>query len=173
MAAGIPCATGRAPPARSWSALNGPRNPLKSRGLVRSIALPFLLSSAGCDMISDLSPTNVLAIEVTGDAYNWYFRYPGRDGALGTDDDQHSVQDLYLPENADIVLKLTSNDYLYSFALPDLDLREVAVPGLSFELQFHTKGHQTLQILGDQFCGFAHETLIGKVHIGIEGDSHY
>ncbi len=58
MAGCNPRATGRAPPARSWSALNGPRNPLKSRGLVCSIALPFLLSSAGCDMISDLSPTN-------------------------------------------------------------------------------------------------------------------
>ncbi len=137
------------------------------------IALPLLLSSAGCDMNNDLSPTNVLAIEVTGDEYNWYFRYPGIDGVLGTDDDQHSVQDLFLPENTDIFLKLTSNDYVYSFALPDLDLREVAVPGLSFELQFRTKGDQTLQILGDQLCGFAHESLIGKAHVGIEGDSHY
>ena len=136
------------------------------------IALPFLLSSASCD-ISDLSPTKVLAIEVTGDRYNWYFRYPGRDGVLGTDDDQHSVQDLYVPENTNIVLKLTSNDYLYSFALPDLDLREIAVPGLNFELQFRTKGDQTLQILGDQFCGFAHETLIGMVHVGNEGDNPY
>ena len=126
-------------------------------------------------MISDLSPTNVLTIEVTGDEYNWHFRYPGGDGVLGTDDDQHSVQDLYLPDNTDITLKLTSNDYLYSFALPDLDLREVAVPGLSFELQFRTKGNQTqtLQILGDQFCGFAHETLVGKVHVGTEGDYPY
>jgi len=137
------------------------------------IALHLLLSSAGCDLNSDLSPTNVLAIEVTGDEYNWYFRYPGRDRVLGTDDDQHSVQDLFLPENTDVFLKLTSNDYVYSFALPDLDLREVAVPGLSFELQFRTKGDQTLQILGDQLCGFAHESLIGKAHVGVEGGNHY
>ncbi len=137
------------------------------------IALPFLLASASCDMNSDLSPTNVLVIEVTGDEFNWNFRYPGLDGVLGTNDDQHSVQLLFLPENTEIVLKLTSSDYLYSFALPDLDLREVAVPGLTFDLQFRTKGDQTLQILGDQFCGFAHETLIGKIHVGIEGDYHY
>jgi len=124
-------------------------------------------------MVSDSLPTSVLAIEVTGEEYNWYFRYPGRDGVLGTDDDQHSVQDLFLPENTNISLKLTSNDYVYTFALPDLDLREVAVPGLSFELQFRTNCGQTLQILGDQLCGFAHETLIGKAHIGIEGGNHY
>ena len=137
------------------------------------IALPFLLLSASCDMISDPSPIDVLAIEVTGEEYNWYFRYPGRDGVLGTDDDQHSVQDLFLPENTDVVLQLTSNDYLYSFALPDLALREIAVPGLSFQLQFRTKGDQTLQILGDQFCGFSHDTLIGKVHVGLDRDHHY
>lgn len=137
------------------------------------ITLPLLLSSAGCDVNSDLSPTNALAIEVTGNEYNWYFRYPGRDGVLGTDDDQHSVKDLFLPENTDVFLKLTSNDYVYSFALPDLDLREVAVPGLNFELQFRTKGNQTLQILGDQLCGFAHESLIGTAHVGVEGGKHY
>lgn len=137
------------------------------------ITLPLLLSSAGCDVNSDLSPTNALTIEVTGDEYNWYFQYPGRDGVLGTDDDQHSMQDLFLPENTDVFLKLTSNDYVYSFSLPDLELREVAVPGLSFELHFRTKGDQTLQILGDQLCGFAHESLIGTAHVGVEGGKHY
>jgi len=61
-------------------------------------------------MNSDLSPTNVLAIEVTGDEFNWHYRYPGRDGVFDTDDDQHSVQDLFLHKNTEVVLKLTIND---------------------------------------------------------------
>lgn len=139
-----------------------------------AIALTCLLSGVSCDMLNGQSPDDkVLAIEVTGYEYNWYFRYPGKDGVLGTDDDEHTVQDLLLPEDTDVVLRLTSNDYLYSFSLPDLGLREVAVPDMSFELQFHTEGDQTLQILGDQFCGFAHDTLIGKVYVGTDADRHY
>ena len=114
-----------------------------------------------------------MVIDVTGDEFNWYFRYPGPDGELGTDDDRHSVQDLYLPANSHINLKLHSNDYLYSFALPELGLQEIAVPDLDFALQFATEDERTLQLLGDQFCGFAHETLIGKVYVRESGDEFY
>lgn len=137
------------------------------------IALSLIWSYAGCDTVSNVAPSNAMVIEVTGEEFNWHFRYPGRDGVLGTDDDLYSVQDLFLPENSKIVLKLASNDYLYSLALPELGLREIAVPDLSFELQFRTKGKQTLQLLGDQFCGFSHETLIGKVHVGTQFSDNY
>lgn len=132
------------------------------------IALSLVWSCAGCDTVSDVAPSNVMVIQVTGEEFNWHFRYPGQDGVLGTDDDDFSVQDMYLPENTEIVLQLASNDYLYSFALPELELREIAVPGLSFELKFRTKGEQTLQLLGDQLCGFSHETLIGNVYVGAQ-----
>ena len=114
-----------------------------------------------------------IVIEVTGDEFNWYFRYPGADGVLGSSDDQHSVQNLFLPDNSKVNLKLKSNDYVYSFALPEFGLKEIAVPGLNFELQFTTQDEQTMQLRGDQFCGFAHETLIGKVYIRNQDDGYY
>lgn len=112
-------------------------------------------------------------IEVTGDDFNWYFRYPGPDGVLGTTDDRHSIQDLYLPDNSKVDLKLKSNDYVYSFALPELGMTEIAVPGLDFELQFATQDEQTMQLLGDQLCGFEHETLIGKVYVRNQDTGYY
>ena len=84
---------------------------------------------------------------------------------LGTGDDRHSVQDLYLPDNSEVDLKLKSNDYVYTFALPKLGMQEIAVPGLDFELQFTTQGEQTMQLKGDQLCGFEHESLIGNVYV--------
>jgi len=83
------------------------------------------------------------------------------------------VQDLFLPDNAEVQLKLNSNDYLYSFALPELGMTEIAVPGLNFELQFNTQEEQVWQLLGDQFCGFSHETLIGKVYVRNQDDGYY
>lgn len=114
-----------------------------------------------------------IVIEVTGDEFNWYFRYPGFDGVLGTGDDQHSVQHLFLPDGARVKLKLNSNDYVYTFTLPEIGVKEIAVPGLSFELNFTTQEEQTLQLKGDQLCGFAHETLIGKVYVRNQDDGYY
>ena len=117
--------------------------------------------------------TNAIVIEVTGSEFNWHFRYPGKDGKLGTQDDHHSIQNLYLPNNSHITLKLTSTDYVYSFAVPELNKEEIAVPELSFEMQFKTGDAKTLTLLGDQLCGYIHPTLIGKVHIRSKNDTFY
>ena len=106
-----------------------------------------------------------IIVEVTGHEFNWHFRYPGRDGFLNTDDDEYSTQHLYLPDNTQVKLQLKSTDYLYSFALPDLELKEIAVPEMFFELNFNSGDEGTMQLLGDQFCGYTHKTLIGEVRI--------
>ena len=136
-------------------------------------ALLSSVLSSGCAAYHPQQRLDSIVIEVTGDEFNWYFRYPGPDGVLDTSDDRHSVQDLFLPDNSKVNLKLKSNDYVYSFALPELGLEEIAVPGLSFELQFHTGDEQTLLLRGDQFCGFSHETLIGKVYVRNQDDGYY
>ena len=143
-----------------------------NRSRYSAVLLCTLLCSA-CAAHHPQQRLDSIVIEVTGDEFNWYFRYPGPDGILGTSDDQHSVQNVFLPDNSRVNLKLKSNDYVYSFALPELGLVEIAVPGLSFELLFTTGDEQTLQLMGDQFCGFAHETLIGKVYVRNQDDGYY
>ncbi len=145
-----------------------------TRGSVRFPAmLVMLLACAACGPDGSRDRLDSIVVEVTGDEFNWYFRYPGPDGVLGTSDDRHSVQDLFLPDNSDVELRLNSKDYLYSFALPELGLQEIAVPGLDFQLQFTTRDEATLDLMGDQFCGFAHETLIGKVYVRNQDDGYY
>ena len=137
------------------------------------VTLLFVLWCGGCAANQPQHRLDSIVIEVTGDEFNWYFRYPGPDGVLGTSDDQHSVQNMFLPDNSNVNLKLKSNDYVYTFTLPELGMIEIAVPGLSFELQFTTGDEQTLQLRGDQLCGFAHETLIGKVYVRNQDDGYY
>ncbi|MEH6592313.1 MAG: hypothetical protein V7746_18760 [Halioglobus sp.] len=142
-------------------------------GMRYLVLLLFALLCAGCAASQPQQRIDSIVIEVTGEEFNWYFRYPGPDGVLDTSDDRHSVQNLYLPDNSRINLKLKSNDYVYTFTLPELGMKEIAVPGLNFELQFTTSDEQTLQLRGDQLCGFAHETLIGKVYVRNQDDGYY
>lgn len=137
----------------------------------------FIMCLAGlltaCTSNTQNTKVQSIVIDVTGDNFNWKFRYPGKDGILGNGDDQYSTQDLYLPDNAKVKLKLASKDYLYTFALPDYELNQIAVPGLSFELDFTTQSAKTTRLLGDQFCGFSHETLKGDVHIIDQTGGYY
>lgn len=144
------------------------------KNFVKYLAMPVCaLLFSGCEAENRQNRLDSIVIEVTGDDFNWYFRYPGPDGVLGTSDDRHSMQDLFLPDNSKVDLKLNSNDYVYLFSLPELGMREIAVPGLSFELQFTTQEEQVLDLMGDQMCGFAHESLIGKVYVRNQDDGYY
>ena len=62
-----------------------------------------------------------------------------------------------------IELELTSRDYIYTFALPHLDLHQVAVPDLTFPLTFVPQATGVFAFVGDQMCGFEHESLNGRV----------
>ncbi len=137
------------------------------------VLLLCALPLSACEPGDSRDRLDEIVIEVTGDEFNWYFRYPGPDGLLGTGDDRHSVQHLYLPDNSEVDLKLKSNDYVYTFALPELGMKEIAVPGLDFELQFTTRGEQTMQLMGDQLCGFEHESLIGNVYVRNQDGGFY
>ena len=125
--------------------------------------VPVVLT--GCSVGHNQPPIKSIVVEVTGDDFNWHFHYPGIDGQFGTEDDMHSVRNLYLPDNASVTLKLHSNDYLYSLSIPDIEKQEIAVPDLEYVMQFKTSEKNTWELKGDQFCGFSHESLIGNVYV--------
>jgi heme/copper-type cytochrome/quinol oxidase subunit 2 len=79
---------------------------------------------------------SVLEIEVTGDQFYWKFRYPGRDGIVGSTDDIVSSEELIVPLNRQIRLQLRSLDYIYVFEIPPLGIREIAVPELQYSVEF-------------------------------------
>ena len=148
---------------------------MQKSGIYQQFLLALLMVpvSSGCAANQPREHLDSIVVEVTAEEFNWYFRYPGIDGEFGTDDDQHSVQDLFLPDRATVRLKLKSEDYVYAFSLPELGMKEIAVPGLSFELQFNTQDEQTFRLMGDQLCGFAHESLIGKVYVRNQDSGYY
>lgn len=113
-------------------------------------------------LVEDSPP---LVVDITGVEYEWHMRYPGLDGKLNTADDGYDKRHLHLPAHTEVKLQLHSEDYLYSFALPHVDLKEIAIPDLEFSLSFTTGSEGTFDLLGDQLCGYAHPKLMGKLII--------
>jgi len=106
-----------------------------------------------------------LVVDITGDDYYWRIRYPGRDGRLYSADDITKIELLYLPEHTEIRVQLHSEDYIYTFVVPELALNQVAIPELEFSLEFETGAVDTLSLRGKQLCGFVHESLQGQIFV--------
>ena len=132
------------------------------RGHIRFLLWGLLL--LGVDGCTPALPPGPLRIQITGEEFIWQFRYPGPDGELQTDDDITKLgKELHLPLGVEIKLELTSRDYIYTLALPHLDLHQVAVPDLTFALTFTPQTTGVFAFVGDQMCGFEHESLNGRV----------
>ena len=104
-----------------------------------------------------------LEVRVTGEDYEWHVAYPGPDDRLDTPDDIVTRRHVHLPAETSVRLQLRSRDYVYSLALPHLQLREIAVPELAFALEFPSGPVGRHELMGDQLCGSAHPLLEGEL----------
>ena len=101
--------------------------------------------------------------EVTGRQFEWRIRYAGKDGIVGTTDDVHVVNDLHLPVNEEIVLKIKSADVLHSFFLPNLRIKQDVVPGMKQFVWFRANRTGTFDIVCAELCGWGHYKMRGRI----------
>lgn len=113
-------------------------------------------------------------IYAVGEEFHWSFRYPGADGTIETDDDIITDDQLCLPTDFDIVLVLNSNDYLYFLTCPTMDLREIAMRGLTHQLRFRSSSESEGKhpLITDPMCGYRanHDDQMGSIKIMNEDD---
>ena len=132
------------------------------------------------------SPT-ALQVEVTGVQFAWYFRYPGPDATFGTTRprlasagegnpvgldpaDPHSADDLVtselvLPANREVDLRLNAQDVIHGFSIPEMRLKQNAVPGQTIHLHFTPTTPGTYAILCTQLCGLGHYRMNATLRI--------
>ena len=128
-----------------------------------------------------------LQIETTGVQFAWYFRYPGPDATfgitrpqlvapaegnpLGLDPtDPHSADDfvsseLVLPANREVDLRLNAQDVIHGFSIPELRLKQNAVPGQTLHIHFTPTTPGTYAILCTQLCGLGHYRMNATLRI--------
>src|SRR5262249_32620000 len=72
---------------------------------------------------------DAVRVDVLAQQWAWHVRYPGPDGRFGTDDDVTTLNDLRLPVDTPIVVQLKAKDVIHSFYLPNLRVKQDAIPG--------------------------------------------
>src|SRR2546425_2841267 len=136
-------------------------------------------------------PANAAVFEAVGKQWNWGFRFPGKDGVMGTVDakyvsdenpfgmnpDDPSGQDdvliaspeLHLPMGKPVKLELRSIDVLHDFTVPQFRAKMNMVPGLVTYIWFTPTRVGEFDVFCMQLCGIAHFAMRGKVVVEEEG----
>jgi cytochrome c oxidase subunit II len=145
------------------------------------------------------SENDALVVRVTAEQFAWNIHYAGPDRVFGrtdislldlqsnplgidrTDpaakDDISTLNQLYLPANTPIIVRLRSKDVIHSFGVPEFRVKQDAVPGLTIPVWFipdvttaemRTRtGNPEFQyeIACAQLCGMGHYRMRGFVTV--------
>lgn len=109
-------------------------------------------------------------VEVTGRQFEWRLRYPGKDGELGTPDDIYHVNDLHIPVDEEILVSLKSADVLHDFFLPNLRVKQDAVPGMAIPVWFKATERGEFDLVCAELCGWGHYKMKGQLTVQSKDD---
>ena len=143
--------------------------------------------------------SEALLVQVTGEQFAWNIHYAGPDGKFGrldlklldvqsnplgldrsdpaAKDDVTTLNQLFLPVNKPILLRLRSKDVIHSFGVPEFRVKQDAVPGLTIPIWFvpnvttaemrSRTGNPEFQyeIACAQLCGLGHAKMRGFVTV--------
>lgn len=131
-------------------------------------------------------------IRVAAQQFAWNSHYPGKDGVFGRqdanligadnkfgyvkDDPAHAdditpgLNDIHVPVNKPVVIKLTSLDVIHSFKLYNQRVNQDAIPGLMVPLHFVPTKTGKFQIYCAQLCGNSHSAMRGYFTVDTQED---
>ena len=133
------------------------------------IVLAFMSRSTWAD-IKEHGPPGDVFYAVTGKQFNWEITYPGRNAKLGTKNDIIVENELHVPVNKVVRIDLTSKDVIHSFYVPNMRLRQDAVPGRIIHVWFEATETGQYEIPCSQLCGFGHSGMKGNLTVQSQED---
>lgn len=122
-------------------------------------------SSKVWDTIKVSQPPPDLTVRITSKQFNWEMLYPGPDGTFGTKDDLRVENSLHVPVHKVVGIMLESEDVLHSFFLPEMRLKQDAVPGRTIAVWFEATEPGRYEIACAELCGFGHTTMRGLLTV--------
>jgi len=137
---------------------------------------------------------DTIEIRVIAQQFAWNIHYPGADGKFGKTnidlvdeesnpvgldresmngaDDIVKVNQLHIPVNKDILIYLSSKDVIHSFSLPEMRVKQDAIPGMTVPVFFKanlTSDDFLQEIKGTKREGMGYEIACAQLC----GNSHY
>jgi cytochrome c oxidase subunit 2 len=137
------------------------------------------------------SENEAVVVRVIAEQFSWNIHYPGADGRFGrTDvtlvdpdnpigldrddpagmDDITTINQLNLPIGKPILVFLSSKDVVHSFALPQMRVKQDAIPGIVQPVWFTATATGEWNIACSQLCGLGHAQMRGIYTIQSEDD---
>lgn len=183
-----------ASPAASYEGLRGRWSTWIEGGvLAAEIALLAFFSipiwSARVDAFPSERESTV--VRVVAEQFAWNVHYPGPDGRFGrTDiallgpsnplgldrsdpaaaDDITTINQLNLPVGRPAIVYLSSKDMVHSFALPQMRVKQDAIPGIAQPVWFTPTETGEWEIVCSQLCGLGHYRMRGFYTIQSQAD---
>lgn len=130
-------------------------------------------------------PQSAMSFEVLGQQWQWHFRFPGKDGKLGTADVRYmnadnpfglnpndpngqddvlvEGQEVHIPLGQPVQVLLRSKDVLHDFFVPPFRARVNMVPGMVTRFWFTPTKVGRFEVLCAQLCGVGHSNMRGYV----------
>ena len=115
-------------------------------------------------------PQNPVVIGVSARQFEWRLIYPGKDHVLHTPDDVHTVNEIHIPVDRDVMVVLTSQDVLHSFFLPNLRVKQDAVPGMQQKVWFRAMRTGEYDLVCAEVCGWGHYKMKGRLVVETQAE---
>src|SRR5262249_1001024 len=157
----------------------------------------FWFHASGASMWSQMMAPAMhpeqIQVEVTGVQFQWYFRYPGPDGAfgrvnaqkfarpeegnpLGIDPNDPAGRDdivsptLVLPVGQPVELDLRAQDVIHSVFIPEMRFKQDAVPGMDIHSHLVPTEMGNYEIACAELCGLGHYKMRATVRVVSEAE---
>jgi cytochrome c oxidase subunit 2 len=156
------------------------------------IVLVFLSMPAWAERVAAFPPEHEsVVVRVVAEQFAWNIHYPGADhkfgrtdiklvsaaNPLGLDrsdpdakDDVTTINQLNLPINTPAIVHLSSKDVIHSFGLPQMRVKQDAIPGIVHNLWFTPTQSGEWEIACSQLCGLGHYRMRGFYTIQSDAD---
>jgi cytochrome c oxidase subunit 2 len=160
--------------------------------VIEAILLVFYAIPAWATRVTRFpSESEAVVVRVVGEQFSWNIHYPGPDGKFGrTDirkvtadnplgldrsdpdakDDVTTINQLYLPENRPVLVRLSSKDVIHSFGLIEMRVKQDAIPGMTMPVWFVPTRRGEYDLACSQLCGLGHFRMHGFVTVQTDAE---
>lgn len=121
-----------------------------------ALTLIFFVWGARLFVISKNPPPDSMTIQAVGRQWMWKYQHPTG---------QSEINDLHVPIDQPIRVRLTSQDVVHAFYLPALRMQMGVLPGRYTELWFKANRTGTFRLYCSEYCGTDHSLMGGTLTI--------
>jgi len=114
---------------------------------------------------------DAVLVGVSSNQFEWVATYPGEDGQLDTADDiKAPINVLHFPTGRPVLIRLQSEDVIHSFFVPELRVKQDAVPGRLIEFWFEATQPGHYEVACAELCGLGHYRMRAQVTIETQAE---